>query len=46
MATCRVIRQKSAAAIISVDIVIIGGMMIGNELRPKDTEDIAEVSPH
>ena len=34
MATCRVIRQKSAEAIVGVDVVI-DGMTIGNEPRPK-----------
>ncbi|MBU3948951.1 MAG: hypothetical protein KJ826_12130 [Proteobacteria bacterium] len=44
MATCRVIRQKSAEAIVGADIVI-GGMTSGNELRPAYAE-AAEVSPH
>jgi hypothetical protein len=44
--TQAVIGQESAAAIVSEDIVILGGMMIGNELRPVYTVPIAEVSPH
>ena len=46
MVTCRVIRQKSAEAIVGADIVIAGGMTTGNEPRPVQTEEIAEVSPH
>jgi len=46
MVTCQVIRQKSAEAIVSVDIVIIGGMTMGNEARPVYTVEIPEVSPH
>ncbi|MFC1895152.1 hypothetical protein ACFL0Q_00605 [Thermodesulfobacteriota bacterium] len=46
MVTCRVIRQKSAEAIVGADVVIVGAMTIGNELRPVYTVEIAEVSPH
>ena len=45
MATCRVTGQKSAEAIVGVDIVS-GGMTIGNEPRPAYAEDIVEDSPH